>query len=133
MNYTLSHLLHRTTPHVHYIVTSLVAMSRGFAGSFGSAVGGGLFARELKRSLEKGFAEHGIPRHGQDGLIRKLLGSPALVVGLSGAEKEVAVQGYEHALRKLFMAGSILVIAATILQAGTGWRPPVAIEKEEED
>src|SRR5699024_7067446 len=86
MNYTLAHLLHLTNPNVHYIVTSLVAMSRGFAGSFGSAVGGGLFSRELKRALETGFSRRGL--FNKDELIRKLLGSPALVMDLTGADKE---------------------------------------------
>lgn len=120
MNYTLSHLLHLTSPDANYIVTSLVAMSRGLAGGFGSAIGGGYFLRELQRFLEAGFAEREL--FGRDDLVRKLLGGPALVTDLQGAEKEVAVQSYQYAVRKLFMAGSILALAATALQAGTGWK-----------
>ena len=96
-------------------------MSRGFAGGFGSAIGGGLFSRTLKRSLEAGFAGRGLPRHEE--LIRKLLGSPASVRELTGTEKEVAVQGYEHAVRMLFLSGTVLALAATVVQAGTGWHP----------
>jgi predicted MFS family arabinose efflux permease len=45
MNYTLAHLLHLTPKSTHYIATSLIATFRGFAGSCGSAIGGGLFTR----------------------------------------------------------------------------------------
>lgn len=131
MNYTLAHLLHLTSPHVHYIITSLVAMSRGFAGSFGSAVGGGLFSRELKRALEKGFRGHDLP--GREELIRKLLGSPAMVAGLTGTEKEVAVQGYERAIQRLFFAGGVLALATTVIQAGTGWHPPKGNGEDRQD
>lgn len=129
MNYTLAHLLHLTSPHVHYIVTSLVAMSRGFAGSFGSAVGGGLFSRELKRALETGFSRHGL--FARDELIRKLLGSPALVMNLTGTEKEVAIHSYQKAVQRLFLAGGALALATTIVQAGTGRNPPKGKERQE--
>lgn len=104
MNYTLSHVLHLTSPHVHYIVSSLIAMSRGFAGSFGSAVGGGFFTRILKTSLEKGFAQHDLPS--RPDLIRTLLGSPATVMQLTGLERLVAMQSYEHAIRMLFLGAA---------------------------
>jgi hypothetical protein len=123
MNYTLSHLLHLANPHVHYIVTALVAMSRGFAGSFGSAVGGGFFARVLKSSLEAGFTSHNLPQ--QPDLVRKLLGSPALVMHLAGIERLVAIESYEHAVRMLFLAGSVVALGATLVQAGVGWTPEV--------
>lgn len=128
INYTLSHLLHLTSPHIHYIVTALVAMSRGFAGSFGSAAGGGLFSRELARELEKGFSKYGL--FGKDELIRKLLGSPALVSKLSGLEKEIAIDSYEKAVQRLFLAGGVLTLAATIIQAGTGWVPQKTEESD---
>lgn len=121
LNYALSHLLHLTDKRVHYIVTSLVAMSRGLAGSFGSAVGGGFFARVLKSSLEAGFSSHDLPQ--QPDLVRRLLGSPALVAHLDGVEHVVAVQSYEHAVRMLFLAGSVVAVAATCVQAGVGWNP----------
>lgn len=121
MNYTLSHLLHLTSPAVHYIVTALLAMSRGFAGSFGSAVGGGYFARILKPSLEAGFAAHGLPP--QPELVRELLGSPATVMRLTGTERLIAAESYEHAVQMLFLAGSVLALVSTVVQAGVGWTP----------
>jgi len=130
MNYTLSHVLHLTKPEVHYIVSSLVAMSRGFAGSFGSAIGGGFFARILKGSLETGFSQHGLPP--RPDLVRTLLGSPATVMQLTGLERLVAIQSYEHATRMLFLAGSALALAATVFQAGTGWRSG-ADDKRQDD
>lgn len=123
MNYTLSHVLHLTSPHVHYIVSSLIAMSRGFAGSFGSAVGGGFFTRILKTSLEKEFAEHDLPS--RPDLIRTLLGSPATVMQLTGTERLVAIQSYEHAIRMLFLGGSLVALTATAFQAATGWTSEV--------
>ena len=131
VNYSLSHVLHLTSPHISYIVTSLVAMARGFAGSFGSAMGGGFFSRELKKALATGFVDHGLPRN--DELMRKLMGSPALAMSLTGAEKEVAVQGYEQAVQRLYLIGSILALVTTFLQAGTGWRPFEDIVKAEEE
>lgn len=118
MNYTLSHLLHLTSPRVHYIASALIAMSRGFAASFGSSVGGGFFIRVLKRSLETGFSEHGLPP--QPTLVHTLLGSPATVMHLTGPERAVAVQSYEHAVQVLFLAGSALALIATAFQAGAG-------------
>ncbi|GIJ88060.1 hypothetical protein Asppvi_006976 [Aspergillus pseudoviridinutans] len=128
MNYALSHMLHLTHPNVHYIVTSLIGMFRGSAGSFGSAIGGGFFQRELKKALEKGFGKHGL--FARDDLVRKLLGSPALVRKLSGLEKEVAIQSYEHAIKLLIMGGCVLALVATIIQACTGWRAPHEVEKD---
>ncbi|OJI99767.1 hypothetical protein ASPVEDRAFT_39141 [Aspergillus versicolor CBS 583.65] len=122
MNYTFAHILYLTKTEVHYIVTALVGMSRGFAGSFGSAMGGGFFQRELKAGLEDGFARHGLS--GKEGLVRKLLGSPALVRSLTGAEREVATQSYEHAIRMLLFGGFVIMVVASLVQAGTGWAPP---------
>lgn len=119
MNYTLSHLLHLTSPQVHYIASALISMSRGFAASFGSSIGGGFFIRILKRSLEKSFSEHGLPP--RPVLVHRLLGSPATVMQLSGPERVIAIQSYEHAVRILFLAGSALALIATAFQAGTGW------------
>lgn len=123
LNYTLAHLLHLTFPETHFIVSSLLGTFRGFAGSLGSAVGGGVFARLLRAKLESGFAERGLV--GKEELVRKLLGSPALVGTLVGEEREVAVVGYVTAIRGLFVAGSVLAVTVIFLQAGTGWRAPV--------
>jgi hypothetical protein len=97
LNYALVHLLHLTLPEVHPIVISLLATFRGFAGSFGSAIGGGFFGRVLHRSLKTGFANAGLSHRGD--LIRKLLGSPALVGKLDGVERMVAVGAYQDALK----------------------------------
>ncbi|PYH48565.1 putative MFS multidrug transporter [Aspergillus saccharolyticus JOP 1030-1] len=121
LNYTLSHLLHLTHADIHYIVGALVGMSRGFAGSFGSAIGGGFFIRELKKGLERGFERHGM-LEGKGELVRKLLGSPALVKSLTGVEREVAVRSYQVALQRLFLASCGLILLAGLAQAGTGWR-----------
>ena len=120
LNYNLAHLLHLTPRSTHYVATSLLATFRGFAGSFGSAIGGGLFTRTLYQSLSDGFEEEGL-RHRED-LVRRLLGSPALVGSLEGVEREVAVKGYEDALRALFLAGAGLAALMVLVQAGTGWK-----------
>lgn len=107
-------------PETHFVLTSLVATFRGFAGSFGSAIGGGVFARLLADSLARNFAERGIA--GKQELVRRLLGSPALVARLSGVEQAVAIKGYEDALRGLFVAAVVLGAVTAVVQAGTGWR-----------
>lgn len=128
LNYTLAHILHLSLPQTHFIVTSLLATFRGFAGSFGSAIGGGIFARVLESALVQGFEEKGLT--GKEELIRKLLGGPALVSGLEGDDKEVAIAGYVTALKGLFTAASGLALLMVLVQAGTGWRG--AMEKPDE-
>ena len=122
LNYTLAHLLHLTPQETHTIATPLLATFRGFAGSFGSAIGGGIFARTLQRALETGFAEAGL--EDREDLVTRLLGSPAFAASLKGAERRVAVQGFQTALQTLFAAGAGLALVATVVQAGTGWRGP---------
>ncbi|KAI0913933.1 major facilitator superfamily domain-containing protein [Ustulina deusta] len=129
LNYTMSHLLHLTLPETHYVATSLLGTFRGFAGSFGSAIGGGIFARTLRGSLERGLKALDGSDHlskDREELIRKLIGSPLLVYHgeLPDAEKMVAVQGYSSALRVLFQAAVVLAFFVLILQAATGWRGP---------
>ena len=131
LNYTLAHLLHLTPPSTHFIATSVLSTFRGFAGSFGSAVGGGIFTRILRANLEQGFAEKGLKDRGE--LVRKLLGSPALVAGLSGGEREVAISGYVDAIRGLFWAGADLAVVVIAVQAGTGWKAGVDEKEEEEE
>jgi hypothetical protein len=126
LNYTLAHLLHLTVPQTHFIVTSLIATFRGFAGSFGSAIGGGIFFRILKRSLVSGFRSRGMA--GRSNLVRRLLGSPALVATLEGAEREVAIEGYVAALKALFLAASGLAMVMILIQAGTGWKEPKQVD-----
>ena len=122
LNYTLVHLLHLTSPEVHPIIISLLATFRGFAGSFGSAIGGGFFGRVLYRSLVDGFANAGL-KH-RDDLVRRLLGSPALVGKLEGTEKIVAIGAYQDAIKALFYGATGLAVVVTLVQACTGWAAP---------
>jgi hypothetical protein len=133
LNYVLVHLLHLTNADVHPIVISLLATFRGFAGSFGSAIGGGLFGRVLHKSLKKGFSDAGLTHRGE--LIRKLLGSPALVSKLDGKEKSVAVGAYEDAFRALFLSAVALAVVVALVQAGSGWKEAEQTEEQrlEED
>ncbi|KAH7391103.1 major facilitator superfamily domain-containing protein [Phaeosphaeria sp. MPI-PUGE-AT-0046c] len=127
LNYALVHLLHLTHTDVHPIVISLLATFRGFAGSFGSAIGGGLFGRVLHKSLKDGFSNAGLSHRGD--LIRRLLGSPALVSKLEGMEKTVAVRAYQDGFRALFLSAVALSLVVVLLQGFTGWKEPA---KEEE-
>jgi predicted MFS family arabinose efflux permease len=122
LNYALVHLLHLTNTDVHPIVISLLATFRGFAGSFGSAIGGGFFSRVLHKSLKDGFAHAGLPHRGE--LIRRLLGSPALVGKLEGEEKSVAIGAYEDAFKALFLSAMALSAVVVLLQASTGRKSP---------
>ncbi|KAI1742600.1 major facilitator superfamily domain-containing protein [Xylaria scruposa] len=138
MNYTLAHLLHLTLPETHFVATSLLGTFRGFAGSFGSAIGGGIFARTLRDSLEKGFRGLDGSDHlskSREELIRKLIGSPLLVYhdGLTDAETTVAVQGYSAGLRVLFQAAVVLSAVVLLLQAATGWKGPGDKAKDREE
>jgi hypothetical protein len=130
LNYTLAHLLHLTLPETHVIATALLVTFRGFAGSIGSATAGGIFGRVLEASLKTGFEERGM--QDKDNLVRRLLGSPALVASLKGEERVVAVEGYVAALKAIFIAGSILAAFVVFVQAGTGWKAPVEDKLDEE-
>jgi hypothetical protein len=135
LNYALVHVLHLSLPDVHPIVISLVATFRGFAGSFGAAIGGGLFGRVLHKSLKEGFKNAGLENRRD--LIRRLLGSPALVGRLNGKEQEVATAAYQDALKALFLAGLGLAVTVVLVQAGTGWKEPTkpveTVDSEEEE
>ena len=122
LNYTLVHILHLTAPSTHFIMTSLMTTFRGFGASFGSAIGGGIFARALTSSFADLREACGLPP--DNGLLEKLLGSPSVVGSLDGIEKEIAVESYVQALSSLFTAGGAICIAAILLQAGTGWTAP---------
>ncbi|GAM86446.1 hypothetical protein ANO11243_044600 [Dothideomycetidae sp. 11243] len=128
LNYSFAHVLYLTPKSTHYMVTSILATFRGFSGSFASAVGGGYFVRVLRESLTQQFADLHLVR---EDLVRKLLGSPALVRQLAGVEKEVAISGYTVALSKLWLAAAALAFAFAFVQAGTGWK--AAPEEEEAD
>lgn len=129
LNYTLAQILHLSPPSTHFIVTSLLATFRGFAGSFGSAIGAGIFGRILKTSLLHGFADAGLA-HRED-LIIKLLGNPRTVQELSGVERAIAVEGYEGALRGLFGTACGCAFLALITQAAAGWRQGIDEEEVE--
>ncbi|KAL1879897.1 hypothetical protein VTK73DRAFT_6709 [Phialemonium thermophilum] len=137
LNYTLAHLLHLSPSNAHFITTSLLATFRGFAGSFGTAIGGGVFSRTLRSALTSGFNDF----DGTDDLsqarkelVTRLLGSPALVFGgdLTDSERAIAVCGYEQALKILYRSAAALCIFVLVVQAGTGWSEP-ATEGDEED
>lgn len=130
MNYTFVHMLHLVPKDLHVIVTPVVGMFRGFAGSFGSSIGGGIFYRALKQSLDEGFQRHDI--NGKAELTRRLLGSPALVKELAEPDKTIAITGYVAALRTLFMAGVGAAIITIVVQAGTGWRGAADVNLDEE-
>lgn len=118
LNYGMAHVLHLTPKDTHYVATALLATFRGFAGSFGSAIGGGLFTRTLSSALTAHFAERGITN---DALVRRLLGSPALVGSLTGVEREIAVTSYEESLKILWLAMAGVAVVMVFVQAGTGW------------
>ncbi|KAK5663016.1 hypothetical protein OQA88_6431 [Cercophora sp. LCS_1] len=140
LNYTLAHLLHLSEPGTHFIVTGLLSTFRGFAGSFGTAIGGGVFGRTLAGVLEEGFGR--LDGNGGGGLsearkqlIVRLVGSPAAVyqVGvLTDAERLIAIGGYETALKVLYRGAAAVCVLVLFLQAGTGWTGPVSEEEEEE-
>lgn len=138
LNYTLAHLLHLTPSHTHYIATSLLATFRGFAGSFGTAIGGGIFSRSLRGALESGFrAIDGTDTlsAARRVLVTRLVGSPALVHdgGLPDADHRVAVDGYAAGLRVLFQAAAVLSVIVVVLQAATGWNGPKDEKEDEEE
>ncbi|KAH8795860.1 major facilitator superfamily domain-containing protein [Hyaloscypha sp. PMI_1271] len=132
LNYTLAHTLHLAPPSTHFMAASLLTTFRAFAGSFGSAIGGGLFVRVLKARLETSFAENG-GLEGREELVRKLLGSPALVQVLEGVEKRVAVDSYVGSLNQLFVAAGGLALVMVFVQAGTGWKAGKDEENESGD
>ncbi|KAL2019716.1 hypothetical protein VTK56DRAFT_9253 [Thermocarpiscus australiensis] len=141
LNYTLAHLLHLSSPEMHFIVTGLLSTFRGFAGSFGTAIGGGVFTRTLRGALTEGFSRLGGGGGGKgldkahEKMIAILIGSPAAVFQegfLSAAEREVAVHGYERALEVLYKSAAALCVLVVIMQAGTGWTAPESGKAEEE-
>jgi hypothetical protein len=135
LNYTLAHLLHLSRPSEHFITTSLMGTFRGFGGSFGTAIGGGIFYRTLRRGLTEGFSglKHGLTPERKD-LITRLIGSSAAVHngGLSPAEEAIAVEGYASASRFTWQAAAALAVLVVILQAATGWSGPQDKVEDEE-
>ncbi|KAK0651589.1 major facilitator superfamily domain-containing protein [Cercophora newfieldiana] len=134
LNYTLAHLLHLSHPAEHFIVTGLLSTFRGFAGSFGTAIGGGLFGRTLRGALVDGFTllDGQVPSEARQKLITMLVGSPGAVYKLGVEERAVAILGYEIALKVLYRASAAVCVLVLVLQAATGWKGPVMTEEEEE-
>ena len=130
LNYSLAHVLHLTTPATHIIVIPLNAMFRSLSGSFGSSVSGGLFLRTLSRTLSEEFARRGIT--GKASLIRQLVGTPILVQRLTGVDREVAVIGYETALKTMYLVGGFFALGMLVVQAGVGWTAPDVVKGEED-
>ncbi|KIW01939.1 uncharacterized protein PV09_06778 [Verruconis gallopava] len=128
MNYTLAHIQHLVHTDVRLIAISIFFTFRGFAGTFGATVGGGIFNRALKAALIRRFNEEDIVL--PDPLLRKLVGSPRAVQTLKGFALKAAVQGYVDALRTLFLAGVGLAIVTFVLQACTGWKGAEEKDKE---
>ena len=126
LNYTLAHVLHLSAPGTQFVTTSLMGTVRGCGGSFGSAIGGGVFYRMLKRGLENGYEElDGGPLSPQrQELVRTLLGSPAHVFGggLGDAERAVAVEGYAAAARGVWAAAAVMGVLVLVVQLGSGWK-----------
>ncbi|CAM1501024.1 Fc.00g101860.m01.CDS01 [Cosmosporella sp. VM-42] len=136
LNYTLAHILHLSHEDTQYVTTSLLATFRGFGGSFGTAIGGGIFYRLLRSDLTSGFLE----LDGGDKLsperkrlVSRLLGTPGLVFGggLNPEEQDIAVTGYAGASRGVWQAAAVLGVAMIAIQAATGWTAPG--KEEEED
>ncbi|SPO06615.1 related to putative multidrug transporter [Cephalotrichum gorgonifer] len=129
LNYTLAHILHLSHPGTEFVTTSLMGTVRGFGGSFGTAIGGGVFYRVLKRGLEEGYAAldggGGLSREREE-LVRRLLGSPAYVFGggLSGEERDVAIEGYAGASRWTWKMAAAMGVVVAVVQLGTGWTSP---------
>jgi len=128
MNYTLAHIQHLVHTDVRLIAISIFFTFRGFAGTFGATVGGGIFNRALKAALVKRFEEEDMALPWP--LLRELVGSPRAVQKLKGFAYKAAVQGYVDALRTLFLAGVGLAVVTLVLQACTGWKGAEDREKE---
>ncbi|KAH6627112.1 major facilitator superfamily domain-containing protein [Chaetomium sp. MPI-SDFR-AT-0129] len=139
LTYTLAHLLHLTRPEVHFIVTGLLSTFRGFAGSFGTAIGGGVFTRTLRDALTEGFRRFDGGEQldkAREKLITVLIGSPAAVWQggvLNAAERVVAVTGYERAMDVLYKSAAAMCVLVLVMQAGTGWAAPAGVKDEDEE
>ncbi|KAL7813725.1 major facilitator superfamily domain-containing protein [Trichoderma gracile] len=153
LNYALVHILHLSHPSTSYVTTSLLATFRGFGGSFGTSLGGGIFFRVLRARLVRGFLsldghDHNNNNNGTDLLsperkriIDELLGSPQLVwkEGFLGTtEREIAVGGYADAIGSVWRAAACLGVVVIVVQAAAGWTAPGegegrTLQEEEEE
>lgn len=136
LNYSLAHVLHLSHKDTEYVSTSLLGTFRGFGGSFGTSIGGGIFFRFLRQALTAGFAglegHHGgrddglTPEHTR--LVTRLLGAPGLVFSgeLNAEEQQVAISGYSGAIRGVWHAAALLTVIVVAVQAAAGWTAPEA-------
>jgi MFS family permease len=122
MNYALAHLQHLVHIDVRLIAISIYFTFRGFAGTFGATVGGGIFYKALGRALRRRFADAHL--NPTPALLRQLIGSPRAVQDLTGVWRKAAVQGYVDALKVLFLAAVGMSIVTLVMQACTGWKGP---------
>lgn len=83
--------------------------------------------RVLRRSLEQGFAEIGVPK---PELIEELLRSPATVGELQGVEAEVARLGYVVALRTVWFSAAATAGVVIFVQAAAGWKGAVEMVQD---
>ena len=135
LNYTLAHLLHLSHKDTEYVTTSLLGTFRGFGGSFGTSIGGGIFYRLLRKGLTEGYlALDGdkmlSPERSR--LVSRLLGTPELVYegNLAPEVKMVAMQSYASAINGVWIAGAVIGIAVIFIQAATGWTAPQPVETD---
>jgi MFS family permease len=133
LNYTLAHVLFLSPAPTHIIVIPFIAMLRSLAGSFGSAISGGIFLRSLRASLSAGFKNVDLPEEHRAELVSRLIGSPGLVYKLPTETLfGIALKAYVDAYRVMFLAGTGMALAMLLVQAGTGWTPPKEKEVEAE-
>ncbi|KAK7398445.1 hypothetical protein QQX98_012169 [Neonectria punicea] len=135
LNYTLAHILHLSHDDTRYVTTSLLGTFRGFGGSFGTAIGGGIFYRLLRSKLESGFFKLDGGDHLSEyrrQMISQLLGKPGLAFDgfLDAAEQQVAIEGYAGASKGVWQAAAALGVITVVIQAATGWTAP---QEEGED
>lgn len=129
LNYTLAHIIHLSPKNTEYVTTSLMGTFRGFGGSFGTSLGGGVFYRILRGSLTSGFLaldDTGELDPSRKQLVSRLMGAPSLVFhgALNSDERAVAVQSYTAASQGVWQAAAALALLMLIVQAGTGWTAP---------
>ncbi|ETN42461.1 uncharacterized protein HMPREF1541_01617 [Cyphellophora europaea CBS 101466] len=133
LNYTLAHVLYLTPHESHVVVIPFIAMLRSLAGSFGSAISGGIFLRSLSSTLRSSFADVDLPESRKEELVTQLIASPNLVYRLPTKSLfDIALNAYVNAYRVMFTAGAAIALGMLFVQAGTGWTAPNVKEEETE-
>lgn len=120
LHYSLAHLIQVTSFSDRLMATALITTFRGFASSFGAAIGGGIFARALSSSLRIGLDRIGFQNKEQ--LIKSLIGKPALAHQLSGQVAAVVIQASAQTVGLVFLSGSFLALGGFVFQAGVSKR-----------